>query len=114
MRAVDLDGTLAEHDPDAKFDPEHIGPPIPAMLERVKAWLAQGDEVVIFTARAAEPANIPPIKAWLKEAGLPDLEVTNEKSPEMEEFWDDRAVAVEQNVGMPPVSVSVLKICGLQ
>lgn len=111
---MDLDGTLAEHDPDAKFDPEHIGPPIPAMLERVKAWLAQGDKVVIFTARAAEPANIPPIKAWLKEAGLPDLEVTSQKTPEMEEFWDDRAVAVEQNVGMPSVSMSVLKICGLQ
>ncbi len=50
---VDLDGTLAEYD---KFrGHEHIGAPIPAMVERVKALIASGFEVRIFTARVAEP-----------------------------------------------------------
>ena len=34
---VDLDGTLAEWD--GWKGHEHIGPPIPAMLERVKRWI---------------------------------------------------------------------------
>lgn len=47
---VDLDGTLAHYD--GWKGPEHIGAPIPAMVERVKAWLAEGKEVRISTARA--------------------------------------------------------------
>lgn len=47
--AVDLDGTLAQCDDTTGF-PE-IGPPIPRMVERVKAWLAEGRDVRIFTAR---------------------------------------------------------------
>lgn len=46
---MDLDGTLAEY---------HgwnggIGKPIPGMVRRVKAWLAEGLEVRIFTARVS-------------------------------------------------------------
>jgi len=61
---VDLDGTLA-------FDEgwkghQHIGPPIPLMLERVKRWLAMDIEVRIFTARAS--ANwVPPVDADSKK-----------------------------------------------
>lgn len=47
--AVDLDGTLAQYDETTGF-PE-IGPPVPRMVERVKAWLAYGLDVRIFTAR---------------------------------------------------------------
>lgn len=46
---VDLDGTLAHYDGWKGAD--HIGAPVPAMVERVKAWLANGREVRIFTAR---------------------------------------------------------------
>lgn len=46
---VDLDGTLAMYD--GFKGPEHIGDPVPKMLERVKKWLAEGREVRIFTAR---------------------------------------------------------------
>jgi hypothetical protein len=46
---VDLDGTLAYYD--HWRGAEHIGEPIPAMLERVKRWLADGKDVRIFTAR---------------------------------------------------------------
>jgi hypothetical protein len=94
----DLDGTLAKH-LDGKFDPEKIGEPVPAMLRRVKRWLKSGKKVKIFTARAAEKASIQPIKDWLKQHGLEGLEVTNEKDPGCIKFWDDRAVAVEQDTG---------------
>lgn len=46
---VDLDGTLAHYDGGVGVD--HIGPPVPAMLTRVKQWLAEGRAVKIFTAR---------------------------------------------------------------
>jgi hypothetical protein len=96
--AVDLDGTLAEHT-DAPFDPEHVGEPIPAMVARVKRWIAEGKQVIIFTARASEPRHIPPIRRWLKEQGLGGLKVTNRKTPDIVQLWDDRAVRVERNTG---------------
>ena len=49
---VDLDGTLAYHD--TWKGHEHIGEPIPAMLQRVKDWLDRGLTVKIFTARVCE------------------------------------------------------------
>jgi hypothetical protein len=94
---VDLDGTLAEYR--GWNGPNDIGAPIPAMIERVKRWLAAGREVRIFTARACIPEQIPPVKAWLKKHGLPDLEVTNQKDFGMVELWDDRCVTVETNTG---------------
>jgi hypothetical protein len=96
--AVDLDGTLAHKDP-GPFDPNEIGAPIPAMMERVKKWIADGEEVVIFTARAATKSNIPPVKAWLKEHGLGGLKVTCRKTYDIEEIYDDRAYRVERNTG---------------
>lgn len=46
---VDLDGTLATYDGWVSAD--HVGEPVPAMVERVQQWLAEGREVRIFTAR---------------------------------------------------------------
>jgi hypothetical protein len=97
--AVDLDGTLAFHDPDAPFKINEVGPPVEKMLARVKRWLAEGKKVVIFTARASRAENLPPIKAWLKEQGLPDLKITNEKTPDITRIYDDRAWHVERNTG---------------
>ena len=96
--ACDLDGTLAKTTPEP-FDKNKIGEPIPAMVRKIRAWLAADKKVVIFTARAAEKSNVPPIKKWLKKHGLPDLEITNEKTPEMTLFVDDRARAVTRNKG---------------
>ncbi len=95
---VDLDGTLAHYGDWKGYD--HIGHPIPKMLDRVKAWLKEGKKVKIFTARASHGQDgIKPVKAWLKKVGLPDLEVTNEKDFGMTELWDDRAVQVIHNTG---------------
>lgn len=99
---VDLDGTLAEYHGWKGI--LHIGKPIPAMVERVKGFLAAGKTVKIFTARWSEVAARDRFKyqlaRWLEhEAGLPVLEVTNVKDFHMDELWDDRAVQVEKNTG---------------
>lgn len=97
--AVDLDGTLAERQ--SPFNPLSVGEVIKPMLTKVKAQLAKGRKVVLFTARAstmdakAEKA----IKAWLKEHGLEKLEITCTKTPDITEFWDDRARGVKVDEG---------------
>lgn len=107
--AVDLDGTLAHKDP-GPFDPNEIGKPIPLMRKLVRLWIRQGHEVRIFTARAADPKNIPPIKKWLEENGMEGLEVTNKKTPDIDTFYDDRAVAVERNTGKLAFLSNVFKV----
>lgn len=99
VHGVDLDGTLATWHDSKDYDPSKIGKPIPAMMARVKQWLKDGDQVVIFTARVSEPGAYPHIQKWLREQGLPELKITNKKSPEFYDMWDDRAVAVERNTG---------------
>lgn len=94
---VDLDGTLAHYL--SWQGKDVIGGPVPEMLKRVKGWLAEGKTVKIFTARASDPENIPPIKEWLKQHGLGDLEITNIKDFGMIELWDDRCVQVIMNHG---------------
>ncbi len=101
---VDLDGTLAEWTGWKGLD--NIGKPIPLMLARVKFWLERGITVKIFTARASDEANgIPPIKKWLADNGLPELEITNKKDFDMVELWDDRVIQVVQNTGKPFLSM---------
>jgi len=102
---VDLDGTLAHYDGWKGI--EHIGPPVPAMLERVLAWIAEGREVRIFTARVTGTPTDPSgdnarsfIATWLRSHDLPFLRITNEKDFGMVELWDDRAVQVEANTGL--------------
>lgn len=89
---VDLDGTLARYD--GWISPDHIGEPIPIMLERVKQWIADGIIVKIFTARCGIPEQVAPIAAWLEKYGIGGLEITNVKDFSMMELWDDRAVRV--------------------
>lgn len=96
---VDLDGTLAFYD--HWRGPEHIGTPIPMMFQFVLGLLRQGKTVKIFTARACVPEQIPPVKAWLKQHGLPDLEVTNVKDFKMVTLYDDRCVQIITNMGVP-------------
>lgn len=93
---VDLDGTLAEYH---GWNTGKIGVPIPKMMSRVRDWLSQGITVKIFTARAQIPEDIPNIKVWLAENGLPELEVTNVKDFAMVELWDDMAIQVIPNTG---------------
>lgn len=96
---VDLDGTLAYYD--GWKGVNHIGDPIPAMLERVKRWIDQGRTVKIMTARICEGSEKVrnAIEIWcLRHIGH-KLEVTNCKDYDMIELWDDRAICVEKNTG---------------
>ena len=100
---VDLDGTLAHYD-GWNADDHSIGKPIPAMLDRVKKWLASGMEVRIFTARVggahedAEEARALVDDWCLKHLGV-ILTVTCKKDYSMIQLWDDRCVQVEPNTG---------------
>lgn len=100
---VDLDGTLAEYH--GWKGPEHIGPPVAAMVERVNRWLDEGVEVRIFTARISAPTVSERqrvrdvIGAWTTVHLGRVLPVTCTKDYAMVELYDDRCVAVEQNTG---------------
>lgn len=105
---VDLDGTLAKHDMhgDGTWDGREIGPPVPAMVARVKEWLAAGRNVRICTARVSslhpeaerEDTRVR-IEAWCERHLGVALPVTAEKDYFMVELWDDRAVGVLRDTG---------------
>ena len=96
---MDLDGTLAKacH----SSDPDVIGPPVPQMLKRVRHWINTGRTVKIFTARAGNKIDEIAIQQWCMRHGLPKLEITNRKDHRMIALWDDRAVGVIENLGVP-------------
>jgi hypothetical protein len=112
--AVDLDGTLAMYESGdfAKYGGTRIGAPIPKMVERIKEWLAAGEEVRILTARVSEKHRL---DVRVDENGVEDirqaiedwcllhigvrLPVQNFKDGYMKELWDDKAVQVIQNTG---------------
>jgi hypothetical protein len=100
--AVDLDGTLAHYE---SFEgPTVIGEPVPAMVERVKGWLRAGEPVKILTARVADDPGGEARRAiedWSLQHLGRVLEVTNQKTPDMLDMWDDRAVQVRANTGIP-------------
>lgn len=105
--AVDLDGTLAKYD--GWKGPEEIGEPVPAMVERVQRWLAEGKDVRVFTARVYDNGSMErrsevlrtrmAITKWCQQHIGCALQITNEKDFNMVELWDDRCVAVETNTG---------------
>lgn len=107
--AVDLDGTLAYYE---QFKgPEHIGAPIPKMVDRVRGWLAKGKDVRIFTARVGGNNPLKPEDLSIEKivSGIQDwcelyvgrrLPVTCNKDYHMIELWDDRCVQVIPNTGM--------------
>lgn len=100
---VDLDGTLAYYDEWRGV--EHIGAPIPEMVDRVKRWIAEGREVRIFTARIAATVDaastVLAIERWCSLHLGTVLPVTCVKDFGMVELWDDRAVQVGRNTGKP-------------
>ncbi len=94
---VDMDGTLVKYD--ERRGTDVIGDMLAPMLARVRAWLNEGIEVRLLTARATDPTLASFIKPWLREHNLPDLAVTNRKDRDLLQIWDDRGVRVETNTG---------------
>lgn len=108
---VDLDGTLAEYH--GWTAPDVIGAPIPAMVARVRVWIADGLSVRIFTARgsvdAADRASAyPAIAAWCERHLGQALLITDRKDIHMLALWDDRAIGVAPNSGQPVMSLANL------
>jgi len=98
---VELDATLARYEDWS--DPDHLGEPVAPMVERVRSWFRRGIEVRIFTARAcrASAEDIARIEDWAEERIGHRLRVTCSKDYGMIQFWDDRAVSVAPNDGLP-------------
>lgn len=112
---VDLDGTLAEYN--GWEGVEHVGKPIPKMVNRVKKWLAKGEDVRIFTARVdggevAISMGNPlgkkfrevdkvkrVIEKWCQKHIGVVLPITNRKDYGMKVLYDDRCRRVEFNTG---------------
>lgn len=107
---VDLDGTLAVY-PGTFGVPHGIGEPVPLMVNRVKRWLDQGEDVRIFTARAAGPFTdvlgrevsedyiLAEVREWCEKHVGRQLPITCKKDYNMIQLWDDRAVQVIPNTG---------------
>ena len=95
---MDFDKTLAYYENWKGI--EYLGEPIPAMADRVRRWLAQGQEVRIFTARAShgEP-QITYIQDWCEKHLGQRLAVTCCKDFSMIALYDDLAHRVEANTG---------------
>jgi hypothetical protein len=98
---VDLAGTLALYDGWKGI--AHIGRPIPAMVARVRLWLAEGEDVRIFTARVSHRGDTAEarrhIQDWCERHFNRRLRVTCRKDYNTREIWDDRAVQVVKNTG---------------
>lgn len=90
---VDLDGTLAHYD-EYRGD-DHVGDPIEPMVRKVRAWLHEGKDVRLFTARKPHPA----IRRWMRQHLGQLLPITNTKDSKMQALYDDRVVQVKRNKG---------------
>lgn len=107
--AVDFDGTLATYD--GWKGTEHLGDPVSDMIAKVKAELAAGSEVFIFTARV-HPSDDSfqealdathsylLIAQWCVKHIGQLLPITHEKSRRWQEMWDDKGKQVLLNTGV--------------
>jgi cell division protein FtsB len=92
FRGVDFDGTLARDDIGSV---DGLPAPVVPMVERVRKWLADGDDVIIFTARGWQKE----VEDFCLKYFGKKLVVTNIKMRGMAAWYDDRAIHVEPNTG---------------
>lgn len=111
---MDFDGTLAESI--QRTSPYTLGSPVKIMIDRVRSWIANGYTVKLMTARMAEYSHTIGVKRdvkkmemmlriWCREHIGQELECTNQKDGRMIALWDDRAVRVILDTGMPVVRI---------
>jgi hydroxymethylpyrimidine pyrophosphatase-like HAD family hydrolase len=108
--AVDFDGTLATYDGWKGVD--HLGEPVEEMIQRVQAELDAGSAVTIFTARVNPNGgsfqealdatkSYVLIAQWCVQHIGQLLPITHLKSQVWDEMWDDRAIQIVKNQGIP-------------
>lgn len=106
---VDLDGTLAHYE---GWKDGAIGAPIPGIVEAIKTARAAGTEVRILTARAfggidvtgspfLNTVAVSQVQDWCEKHVGERLPVIFWKDMQMLELWDDRAIQVIPNQGIP-------------
>lgn len=107
--AVDLDGTLAEHDGD--YVPGYIGPPRPNAVRAMQMLHKSGAKLVIFTVRDEDEA----VAAWLTANEIPfdainDNPWSDSTSGKImaDMYWDDRAVSADG-----PITASLAELTNL-
>jgi hypothetical protein len=98
--AFDFSGTLAKHK-DQTTDKFQPGEPVPDMIKIAKAFLDKGYKVKILTVHGGKPDDVKTIQAWSQKNIGQKLEVTNVKQHGLIQLWDDRAIRVERNKGVP-------------
>ncbi len=97
---IDLDKSLAYHE--SKWGVSKIGNFFPEMVKRIKSLMASGKQIKIFTARAAHgPEQVKMVQDALEKEGLPRFEVVNLKDRNLRCLFDDRAVRMIPNTGIP-------------
>jgi hypothetical protein len=64
-------------------------------------YLEQGKCCKIFTARAAHKECIKPIQNWCKKYLGQVLDITDRKDHDLIRFFDDRAIGVDSETGVP-------------
>ena len=126
---VDWDGTTVEYHGWAKWD--KFGAPIPKMVERIRGWLADGDEVRIITARVSHDDSVIGTckvtgetftNVQMKHAIASECErifgqrlrVQAWKCWRMAELWDDRAVGLVANTGETLVDAALAEAIARQ
>lgn len=111
----DLDGTLAEQywPHRGEFHPLIIGDPVPEMLDKVREVLATGIGAKVFTARVGPRGTSPNNKGvrladvhnaigdWTEKWLGIRLEATCVKDYNMIALYDDRAIRILHNEGVP-------------
>lgn len=65
-----------------------MGLPVPGARDALLTFKAQGDTIIIFTARD----KFKPVEDWLSYFEIPYDQITNVKPPKAEVFIDDRAI----------------------
>ena len=90
--AVEFDGTLRHSE---------TGKPIEAMVRRVKAWLSDGKDVIVFhPAQDMYTFNEEVFSPWCAANGLPELEIVCDLNAiGLDEIWSSKAVQLEPNTG---------------
>jgi hypothetical protein len=97
--ALDFDKTLAYSDDDHhSITNQDV---IPIVKEKILQRMKDGDKVILFSGHADSKEHIKQLREWLDKNGLEKIkEITNVKSHDIDEFWDDRAISVTPNIGI--------------
>ena len=105
--AFDFDSTLSFYEEPFSTT---LGPPVPEMVRKVKAAIAEGVQVVIFSARVYPGADYERlaqstnamlnIAEWCQKHIGQVLPITFVKMPIFTKLYDDRAIEILPNTGV--------------